>query len=837
MFSGYFDLGGREIGNAARAVAYVRQLAPAMGVLDPLRSDTMLPIVTEAPYTTPEGDSAPWYDRDDPDTANFYGVYPLEMTNLDSSTRQADVTEGIADGGFVGLPRQATREVLIRAALYGRDEMAINAGLTWLREALAIEQKNCSVHGSTCGSQDFSFFAARPEADLDGAEGNLRFRRYLHSVAQTAPVVVQESREVGSKEGPCGFYAVVEFAVTAENPEIFRYPVVTRLSTPVGPMLVEQAETEVVNRAIHPSFSDFTTKTTIRRNLVTQPSGESSTDLWQIYSSAGSTVDGTISTQDPALGAPLGRGFIRLQFNAASGGPTRTVGLRHSVPVTAGQRYSFRVVTVRATVTQRMRMFIEWRTDTDLISTSNGPTWIGEANQDRENLTVQNALAPANATRAWIVVASTPGSFATTWPTGSRLLVDGVIAVEGQYAPPYFDGDSRGSGDVEYAWAGARQNSTSIMRAPMPLGMIPSESAFGGGVGAAFRTRQFGLFGDSCGVYQWRDDQAQALPSFFGMGGDLAALASVAPGLEYVGSLHVSSTRAIPIVAQLVWFNGAGDEIGAESLPEQVIGASPLWYRFALSGVAPATATFAAARVRVQTSNLVNSGPYARFKANDAVFVDGAMVTAGPNLYSYFDGSTAPSRLFRYQWDGQPDSSTSRRVAFDPTVDDLVDPLLPPIMEPPVPPPIPDIALPADTEWNRIATFIPDEAAFRWAQVYPIVRVSSGLSVARRVRVGLSPDPFAGTGDPRYITQLEQGFVISYLPANAVLTFDASIRKAWVQIGGGPPRDASSLVFGLDGGPVQWPSLSGGPGYVLTVDTPVGAGLAGPVELLAVRKE
>jgi hypothetical protein len=834
VFTGYFEFAGQEIGNAARAYAYATRLSPAMGVNDPLQTGTLPSVLLNSNYNTPVDDVAPWYDRDDEDTWGFYGAYPLELTNLDSSTREADVTEGIADGGFIGRSRQTSREVLVRMALYGKDAMAVNAGLTWLRESLAINTSSCSLHGSLCGTNDFSFLSARPAEGFDTTTGTERYRRYLHGVGLTAPVRVLESREIGPKGEPCGFYARVEFGLTAENPEIFHHPRIAELTPLAGPVPVGEPAVVVVNRAPNPSFEDFTTFATIRQNLVTQPSGEGSVDDWRVFSTPGAAVEASIGTIDPPTGAPFGRGFIRLFFNEKTGPPSQKIGLRFSISVVAGKRYSFGVESVITSVLKSMELSVEWRTDTTAISEVVAQRWDARPNQTSGRRVAENLVAPPFATRAHIRISSGFGPRESSWPQGSTILVDGVMAAEGQFTPNYFDGSTRRSGDVSYVWEGVKDSSRSTMRAPLPLGMIPAEETFKGGKGAAFRTAQVSLFGGHGGAYLWRDSQLSALPTDFGMGGDLSDLPSVSPGLTYVASLHVFSSRDIPVVAQLTWFDGGGDVLAVEALPEQVIGARG-WFRFAVDGVAPALAAFAALKLRVQTAT-VDSGPYRLFRSGDSLFVDGAMITQGPNLYEYFDGSTLTNGIFDYEWNGGVDSSPSRRFGFDPTLDDLVDPLLPEIMEPPRPPPIPDIALPSDTVWGRVSTTVSDSDVYRWAKVYPIIRITSNDVQVRRVRVGLTPDPFAGTGDPQYIADIDRGFIISYLPPQAVLTVDSSVRRAWVQIGQGPARPAGSLIFGLDGGPMQWPVLDGGLGYVLTVDTP-DQGSATPVDLVVVRKE
>lgn len=160
MYKGYLMLGGKEIANSARVNAYVRNNAPAITLKDCDDCPDIELALDNEPYTSPMVDDAPWFDPVNPETARFYGLYPLDVRGVEDSTRSAIVTENVTDGGSVGQTRFGSRAMRVRALMVAADELAMNSGMTWLRNAL--NPSKCVSHGGSCGGATLCYFAACP---------------------------------------------------------------------------------------------------------------------------------------------------------------------------------------------------------------------------------------------------------------------------------------------------------------------------------------------------------------------------------------------------------------------------------------------------------------------------------------------------------------------------------------------------------------------------------------------------------------------------------------------------------------------------------------------------
>lgn len=162
MYSGYFSLGGNEVGNNSRAVGYARTAdCPITWHRDDV-DDGLADALHDNVYDYQFIDEAPWYDSDDPDvTGRFLGLYIVSMGGLSNSTRAATITEKNTDGAQVSGYRHTSREVRVRAMLTAKGMDALEAGMTWLRNAL--EPNACGMHGNVdCGASDMGFFVSEP---------------------------------------------------------------------------------------------------------------------------------------------------------------------------------------------------------------------------------------------------------------------------------------------------------------------------------------------------------------------------------------------------------------------------------------------------------------------------------------------------------------------------------------------------------------------------------------------------------------------------------------------------------------------------------------------------
>lgn len=177
MFDGFLELGGVEIINVERTQRYIRNVAPWLALPSFDKYDGLHLALGDKQYESPLIDSAEWVTTELGEfggytgefsvpaftaTHRFYGFYPLgPFTGIGDSTRTAVATEGILDGGQVGLSRDGTRTIRVHGVLIGADEMAAEAGLSWLRAA--IRNDDCTMHDSACGSADLRYFLDFPE--------------------------------------------------------------------------------------------------------------------------------------------------------------------------------------------------------------------------------------------------------------------------------------------------------------------------------------------------------------------------------------------------------------------------------------------------------------------------------------------------------------------------------------------------------------------------------------------------------------------------------------------------------------------------------------------------
>ena len=161
-WNGYFELDGTEIINGPRTEAYAA--AAGKSWFRPTFNMPELAVVLEqSDYTTPVMDGAAWVDPDVPESEDFYGFFPLDVSGIEDSTRQSTVTESTDDGGSPGRLRHGTRSVVFNGLLLAGSEAAAEYGVRWLKRALL--GKVCSDTLATKNSlgADLTYFASAPD--------------------------------------------------------------------------------------------------------------------------------------------------------------------------------------------------------------------------------------------------------------------------------------------------------------------------------------------------------------------------------------------------------------------------------------------------------------------------------------------------------------------------------------------------------------------------------------------------------------------------------------------------------------------------------------------------
>lgn len=146
--------------------------------------------------------------------------------------------------------------------------------------------------------------------------------------------------------------------------------------------------------------------------------------------------------------------------------------------------------------------------------------------------------------------------------------------------------------------------------------------------------------------------------------------------------------------------------------------------------------------------------------------------------------------------------------------DDFVsDPYFTGISRPPQPPVIlPPNILDIDS-WRRSTASIPTSITSRWGRVVPVAKIVTGATAAQFVRLRFfeTEQPWVGCG-------FDGEFLVSYIPANSVMTLDGIREQARLQLPDGRIVACGNLLFGSDGRPFEWPNLGCQRNYTMTAD-------------------
>lgn len=234
MYDGYLNLGGVEIGNAARWSAYTRVLgviAGGQGCPCPYLPD----LLADVPYQSAVLDPAPWLDPDREVSERFAGLLITEVTGLPGSTIEREVVRGVYDGAVQGraLTRERTIGVTGWIAAAGQD--ALTYGLQWLAAAL---EAGTGCDAGQCAGDTMCILSACPDSDpADADDAWAELARTLHDVALVSGPVMTEKHKLRrpSCDGRAAWLGKVEFTLVAGTPWVFGVPVEAVAATTFDP--------------------------------------------------------------------------------------------------------------------------------------------------------------------------------------------------------------------------------------------------------------------------------------------------------------------------------------------------------------------------------------------------------------------------------------------------------------------------------------------------------------------------------------------------------------------------------------------------------------------------
>lgn len=154
--------GMTEVINSVRVSKYVRNGIRPVGAVIPdcADCDSLEDAVGDPTYGTPAMDRPAWFSERDPDTADFAGVYAVEVTGLSGSTNVVTVEERVGDGGVIGARSAKPRTIGVTADLVGHTPEATQLGIEWLS---AVLHPPCA-ESADCAGDTLHLFSTCPAA-------------------------------------------------------------------------------------------------------------------------------------------------------------------------------------------------------------------------------------------------------------------------------------------------------------------------------------------------------------------------------------------------------------------------------------------------------------------------------------------------------------------------------------------------------------------------------------------------------------------------------------------------------------------------------------------------
>lgn len=241
------------------------------------------------------------------------------------------------------------------------------------------------------------------------------------------------------------------------------------------------------------------------------------------------------------------------------------------------------------------------------------------------------------------------------------------------------------------------------------------------------------------------------------------------------------------------------------------------WYRLEVTFTLPENVTLD----NIQTVFT----PPADVAAAVGMEVDALMIQRGTVATAPFAQNTV-----NVEWSDDPNESA---LLFTPMAEDISeDPDCPAPPAPPGPPQIDETCVTEPSAYDRTVVEITEDTVPRNLTAYPIITLTAGATAVRQARIRFWANP-----DNLTIEQMDQcsydgEIIVSYLAAGATIVIDGVLREATVTAPGFESRNANHVLYGPNGGPVDWPELTGGIPYLVTLELDSSASYSDTVMLI-----
>lgn len=212
-------------------------------------------------------------------------------------------------------------------------------------------------------------------------------------------------------------------------------------------------------------------------------------------------------------------------------------------------------------------------------------------------------------------------------------LITGIVVDRTSVPSAFYEG----LGDYTYAWQGTVNNSVSYQRAPNISNWVASTTA------VTHQSVHNPVVGSKCGAIITKGAYGDGV---FSNG------ISATAGTTYTSSIWIKTTSAHNLTGVIRFMDSGGSTL--TDVIADVTASVPVgtWTRVSVTGTAPANTNSMMPMWRVYAAHTPTT-----------YYVDGALVESLTALLSYFDGTTAASGDFTYNWSGTAHASTSNQRA------------------------------------------------------------------------------------------------------------------------------------------------------------------------------
>lgn len=880
MYEGYLSHAGTEIMNAMRTKAYIDNQMPQFPLEDvaSVRAEDLRLALGDGEYESPLVDGAPWLDESDPSSQKFYGLYPISIDGDGDSTRTVEITESLLDGGVAGRGRHGTRELRVRALMIGETKMALESGMTWLRNAL---EGGCGSDGG-CNGDPLCFFADAPSLCPDMVDESEPVDT-ISSFGSLSPATSPLIYRLPSKLGP---------AEATWEPQLTEGAIVRYGAMALG----DQTQLEI-SEAI-----------SLQRTNYFIDAGVRHAELWK--------VTGTSALTTPAAGGRNGGQYGRVATPAASTfvltnwmtnsrfqlDPVESGWVSNGVNgipaiVDPDAPAGARVAEVLAS-TASTELWAEGPIDGPVVA---GPVAIRLmiARADLDDITIMTVNPEGNVVttfRPSLTSTYTLVEFAATAGAGWKLRIYGagstsrlrftrIMVTSGSLAATegitYFDGDSTDlpSPTQSHAFyldgtplSPSRYARNTASATPTIVEPVERIEALAKPAMVSFWMRTPGWAAVTLRILRDSDSVVLATTSFQ-LTHEWVRYSLLAPdgssvrvelasrdsfdfddGLFEPGSMlqdYIDGDEIVPGYT-VVYLGGATRSISRQTYTAamRTVRDDSDWRPFIISviGTVPIVDLETRQYQQVDITECIES--YQR-TYQDVTVIDGPKITkkfatkvgAMQAIEIVFNaGKPFAYRPTRELFDG-PLGSITGTLWNDPAapvapITVIRDPDCPPLLMPPRPPSVPDACVDTSiTAWRRYRVSVPGYEVPEWALAVPTIRLQTATTDKRQVRVRFFPNPFGWAPEKVDPHSFCAEFIISYLPAGTEMVIDGTVERATASVAGADPVPVNNLLYGTDGVPISWPSLSCGIPYVVTIDVPPGESNDLGIELALTRRE